>query len=343
MPADLTSSRRPVLVSAVITTYDRPQFVMRAIRSVSAQTYRPLETIIVEDGSDSGVKALLEEERLHDVQYVCHDKNRGLAAARNTGLRLAQGEYVAYLDDDDEWKPERIEKQMKLLQQLTREEKARVGVVYCGVEIRVAGRSKVTIGPPKNIGNLRSAIIREGASTRPSTCLFPKRALETVGGYDEALRSSIDHDIWMALATKGYYAYAVNEPLVVTYSHNNRRAMTNTTAARVKGVTQYVEKWMPVYQEWFGKAAGTTQAQRYFARVIARLSAEKLLTGDFLEFGQAVRAIFGYSNQTAYNICVVSKTLLMSTTQRFLPHRFKNLLKLLLSFAFPNQGNAVGI
>lgn len=315
------------LVSTVVTTYNRPQLVQRAICSVTRQTYEPLEIIVVEDGSDSGVKSWLEGKNLRKVRYVQHEENKGLAAARNTGLKLAQGEYIAYLDDDDEWKPTRIEKQIKLLQQLTREEKAQVGVVYCGVEILIAGRSKVAIGPPKNLGNLRSAIIRDGPSTRPSTCLFPKQVLESVGGYDEALTSSIDHDIWMALATKGYYAYAVNEALVVTYGRNNRQTMMNTTASRVHGVTQYVEKWKPVYCEWFGEASGTAYAQRYFVRVIARLSAEKLLTGNFLEFGQGIRAIFDYSSQTAYNISVVSKAFLMSAAQVYLPDRFKKFVK----------------
>jgi len=133
----------------------------------------------------------------------------------------------------------------------------------------------------------------------------------------------------MALANAGYYAYAVNEALVISYSRNNRRTMMNTTASRVRGVSTYVKKWKPVYQEWFGEAAGTIYAQRYFARVISKLAAERLLTGHFSETRQAIRAIFHYSNEIGYNISVVSKILLMSAAQRFLPLPIKKLLKLL--------------
>lgn len=296
-----------MLVTAVITTYNRPQLGRRAIGSVLAQTYQPLEIVVVEDGSNTGLEAWLRAEALKQVRYIRHSENRGLPAGRNTGLRLARGDYIAYLDDDDEWKPERIEKQMQLLARLSLEEEGRLGVIHCGHEIHFTYDSRIVIDHPRNQGKLREAIICQGAKTVPSSCLFSKAALQEVGGFDERLVSSIDHDIWMALAASGYESRILDEPLVVSYVSRDDRRMTTDFSCRIRGVRQFVEKWQPIYQEWFGAADGTAYAQRYFVRVIAPLAAARLAAGDLPQAWKAVRAIFNYSCQTGYNSAILAR------------------------------------
>lgn len=314
-----------MLVTAVITTFNRPQLVQRAILSVLAQTHGPLQVIVVEDGSDADLEGWITAEDLHRVQYVRHQQNRGLAAARNTGLGLADGDYVAFLDDDDEWKPQRIERQVALLEDLTLTQRDLTGVVYCGVEIRDQSGATLRIGHPRNKGNLREAIIREGASTWPSTSLFSKAALKKVGGFDAKLRSSVDHDIWMSLAAHGFHAEAVDESLVVTYRLSFGR-MTTDTSSRIRGVRMYVEKWQPTYADWFGQSAGEVYAHRYFARVVGELAASKFVTGKLQEGWQAVRAVFEYSGETRYNIYVLMKYIVWLAAQRILPRRAIDLL-----------------
>ena len=317
-------------MTAIITTYSRPQLVQRAILSVLAQTYQPSEVIVVEDGSRSSTEDWLREPGMAHIRYIRHERNKGLAAARNTGLRLAGGEYVAYLDDDDEWKPERIERQIQYLEQLTPEERHQLGVIYCGQEVHFAGRSRIAVAHPKNEGNLRKAIIRQGAVTLGSTCLFSKRALLEVGGFDEALASSIDDDIWMALAVNGYDAHVVDEPLVISHEHHFRCRMTSDVASRVQGVQQYVEKWTPTYRAWFGERAGTRYGQRYFARVIATLAAKKLVGGSFSQAWQATQAIFANSRQVVYNLCALSRSVAVFAGHRFLPDRAIDWIKAMI-------------
>ena len=114
--SDVESDIASSLVTVVVTTYDRPTLVKRALQSVFAQTYSSLEIIVVEDGSSTDTESWLRAQD-STVKYICHQMNKGLAAARNTGLKHASGEYIAYLDDDDEWKPNRIEKQIELYSQ----------------------------------------------------------------------------------------------------------------------------------------------------------------------------------------------------------------------------------
>ena len=281
-----------MLVTAIVTTYNRPQLFRRAIRSVLAQTYEPLQIVVVEDGSDSGAETWLKGEGLDRVTYARHPYNRGLAATRNTGLRLAAGDYVAYLDDDDEWKPPRIDQQVQLLKSLSNAERERVGVVYCGVEVHSPNhRLAPSVMRPGNRGNLKEAIVRQGPTTLSSTCLFSKAALGQVGGFDETLVSSIDHDIWMALASHGYEAHAIDEPLVIVYGNGADR-MTVNTAPRIQGVGVFIQKWTPTYIDWFGETEGRAFARRYFRRVVGRLAAENLVNARFVEAWQAIGALY---------------------------------------------------
>lgn len=286
------------LVTAVVTTYDRPESAKRAITSVVEQTYAPLECIVVEDGTDTGVHRWIREAGHDEVRYVRHAENQGLAGSRNTALALAGGDYVAFLDDDDVWKPDRIERQMTLLKSLSAPERRKVAVVYCGVESR-HGEKVQSILHPENDGDLANSIRERGASTVQSACLFRKTALLDVGGYDESLPSSIDHDIWMALATGGYEVRALDEPLVVSDTEFAASMMTDTNN-RIDGVSMYVDKWLPTYREWFGPTRGDRYAQRYFARAVARLAATKFVTGQFGQAARALRAILEEANCREY-------------------------------------------
>ncbi|WP_440989457.1 glycosyltransferase family 2 protein [Haloarchaeobius baliensis] len=314
---DAESTDESPLVTAVVTTYDRFEEATRAIESVLSQTYEPVEFLVVEDGTESGVEGWLAENGYDSVRYVRHATNQGLSGARNTAIALAEGEYVAFLDDDDSWKPERLERGVAALQSLPADERGRVGVVYCAVEAREDGRV-ASIVPPENQGNLRAAIVRDGPSTLESSCLFSKRALVDVGGYDEELVSSVDHDIWLSLAVGGYHAETVPEPLVVSYDAFADSMMTNTDD-RIRGVGQFVEKWRPTYVDWFGPEEGERRLQRYFARVIARLAATKLVSGNLGEARRAVGAVFDRSDQTFYNVSVLATLVAESAVKRFAP------------------------
>lgn len=305
------------LVTAIVTTYNRPELCKRAVKSVLAQTYEPLETIIVEDGTDSGIKEWLNVES-PNIKYIRHEENRGLAAARNTGLEHAKGQFVAYLDDDDAWKPERIERQIVEFTSMSPEQRTKVGVVYCGTEKRTQEGEIIGINHPKNSGNLREAIQETGASTLSSTFLFTRDALLDVGGFDENLPSSIDHDIWMALAVEGYHAIAIDLPLVITYESDHQDMMTNTYP-RIEGVKQYVEKWIPTYEEWYGVEAGNRHGEQYFARVIARLVESNVRDGEFKEAWDAIRAIFKFSGQYRHNTTYVGHAVIKAVVLETFP------------------------
>lgn len=117
-------------VSVIIPTYNRAHLVGRAIQSVLNQTYKDFELIIVDDGSTDNTEDIIKKYQKKDerIKYIRRKKNKGGSVARNTGINAAIGEYIAFLDSDDEWLTEKLERQMKVFKSTSSE----VGVVYSG-------------------------------------------------------------------------------------------------------------------------------------------------------------------------------------------------------------------
>lgn len=306
-------------VTAVITTYRRFDDAKRAIQSVVAQTYQPLEIIVVEDGVDSGIEAWLKTQGLTQVRYIRHPQNRGLAAARNTGWRQASGEYVAYLDDDDVWKPERISRQIDLVQRFSAEEREKTAVVTCATEMHFPRTGRVSLRMPQDRGSLEQAMISGIGSTPSSSFLFLRAALEKVGGFDENLVSSIDHDIWMSLGVAGFHADFVPEPLVIHFDRFRRHSAMSATEKRIMGVRQYVEKWLPTYRKWFGSPGDQDHARWYFGAAVGLLGGAKLAEGRFAESAQALRAMIRFRVGILRSLAIILRCATLTLLRQYVP------------------------
>ena len=238
-------------VSAVITTHNRQHLVGRAIRSVLNQTYKDLEIIVVDDCSSDKTQEVVSGVKDSRVQYIRLERNSGGVAARNTGTKMASGKYVAFLDDDDEWQPEKLEKQVKLAESRSED----YAVINCGATIMNEHGEILATHMPRLRGQIRSEILEKGLATIPSSHLFRKEALEIMGGYDESLPTHNEHDIWMEMGRRGYRCDYVDEPLVIAHQHSGYQ-MTKDMALRVRGTDLYLQKWQPVIEEWLGKKRG---------------------------------------------------------------------------------------
>src|SRR5437868_1326235 len=106
-------TRQPGVVSVVIPAYNAAQWIEETIATVLAQTYRPLDVIVVDDGSMDETRSAVKKFD-DQIRYI-HQPNSGVGAARNTGIRSARGEYVAFLDADDLWDAHKVEEQIALL------------------------------------------------------------------------------------------------------------------------------------------------------------------------------------------------------------------------------------
>ena len=118
------------LVSVIIPTRNRVEMLCRAVNSVLSQTFDNLECIVVDDESHDNTEKVINSFEDDRLKYFRHEKNKGASAARNTGIRQSQGEFIAFLDDDDEWLDEKLEKQVNLLENLP----SKYGMVYCWMD-----------------------------------------------------------------------------------------------------------------------------------------------------------------------------------------------------------------
>jgi glycosyltransferase involved in cell wall biosynthesis len=322
------------LVAAVVTTFDRFELAKRAISSVFEQSYPFLEIIVVEDGSDSGIQQWLNTSKWNrEYRYIKHDTNRRLAAARNTALFASKGKYIAYLDDDDIWKPDKITRQVEAILNLSEVEREECAVVSCQMETVYSEGSYVSVGEAGNEGNLRQSIKSNGLHAPSSTFMFSSSALKRVGGFDETLPSSIDHDVWMALAASGYSAIAVHVPLVREFGERRSRAsMMYDTENRIRGVKMFVDKWEPVYKEWFGQHRGAQYKQEYFVRVIVFLAVGKMFSGNFKDAVFAIRSIFNETGRRLFCIKVLAYQLGIFSLKSIIPYSAKAELKKLIKW-----------
>ena len=145
-----------MVFSVIVPVYKVEKYLPNAIESVLNQTYTDIECIVVDDNSDDGTDAICKEYPIHYI-YISPSESRGGNYARNKGIRLAKGEYIAFLDDDDYWLPTKIEKQVKLI-----EEKG-CDLVHCGRRLEFLKKDEVLyqdIYPLlSHSGNLRRRIL----------------------------------------------------------------------------------------------------------------------------------------------------------------------------------------
>jgi glycosyltransferase involved in cell wall biosynthesis len=185
-------------VSAIIPAFDRADTIERAIRSVDAQTFKHIEVIVIDDGSSDGTGRAARNSGCKNLRVLRHERNLGAAAARNTGIKAAAGRFLAFLDSDDFWHPDKLARQIMAL------EHAAPNIKACasGYRLFKDGRS-TSICPDIPLGQFRDQILF-GCSISPGTTLVVDRAaFEVVGPFDESMRRLEDWD-WLLRYTQHY-------------------------------------------------------------------------------------------------------------------------------------------
>jgi len=196
-------------VSVIIPTHDRAAVLGRAIESVLAQTLPPREIIVVDDGSTDGTEALL---RSSFPQVRClRQENRGVSAARNTGIATVTGEWLAFLDSDDEWLPGKLAAQREALA-------AHPDCRLCHAEeiwIRNGKRVNAMRKHEKSGGNIYRRCLPLCVIS-PSAAVIHRDLFRDYGGFDETLPACEDYDLWLRICAREPVAF-VKQPQIVKY------------------------------------------------------------------------------------------------------------------------------
>ena len=195
------------LVSVIIPTYNRADLVRQAVASVEAQTFRDFEIVAVDDGGTDGTYEVLASRR--ELRVLRHPHRRGVSAARNTGIAAARGEWLAFLDSDDLWLPEKLARQILLLE-------GPPELRLCQTDETWVRRG-VRVNKPAAFGKVAGRIFLPSLARcmiSPSAVMLHRRLFDDHGGFDATLPAAEDYDLWLRLTWR-YEVGLVDEPLVI--------------------------------------------------------------------------------------------------------------------------------
>lgn len=223
------------LISVVIPVYNREDTLVKAISSVVNQTYNKIEIIVIDDASEYDIGNIVQ--RNFDDQRVKVFKNNhqvGGAESRNIGVKKSKGSFIAFLDSDDFWKSEKIEKQIDFFKN-----DEELGLVYCDV---------LKEGNLTSTRSLKKGLVWDDLIagwmefSNTSTLIVKRKVFDQVGGFDSTLKSCQDHDLWMKIAKRGVKVDYVNEVLSFTTNRDNNRISLDYEN-RMHGIKRFLEKW----------------------------------------------------------------------------------------------------
>ncbi len=229
-------SRTPATVTAVIPAYNIAEYVGRAIESVLAQTRKADEIIVVDDGSTDGSADAIRKY-LPQVKYI-HQENRGLAGARNTGIRNSTCDFVAFLDGDDEWLPECLELQMGLLERnpqlvwATTNYRTYLNAENRGAPLVVPDKARKALGRKEYFDDFFDAYVK-GFRGNGDTMIVRRDILLEAGLFREHLRSAEDIDMWLRLAMKWPEVGYVCQPVAI-YHLGRAGSLMNAMKVRTR-------------------------------------------------------------------------------------------------------------
>lgn len=206
------SDKSNPLVSVVLPTYNRAHLLGKAIQSILSQTYQNFEIIVVDDCSHDNTEEVVRGFADERIRFFNHEKNQGAIAARNTGIKASKGGYIAFQDSDNEWLPEKLEKQIKAFESGS----PKLGVAYTSVWLIDNGiRTRLpSLSLTKTDGEIHDLLL-EGNFIDTSTALVKRDCFEKVGLFEKLPRLQ-EWGLWLRISK--YYTFKhINEPLLCSY------------------------------------------------------------------------------------------------------------------------------
>ena len=238
------------MVSVIIPTHNRADFLKSSIASVLSQTYGDFEIIVVDDNSSDHTHEVIKGIKDNRIKYIRHRENRGPSAARNTAIASATGEYIAFLDDDDEWIPEKLQKQVGLLDK----SKSNICAIYSNRMV-VDKLSNQIISKSPQAKKLKGNLLYQlsvGSPIHTSTVIIKKKCIEKIGLFDESMSYMEDRDFWIRLSLNWDFEY-IDTPLTIAYVHKQghlSESLEGQTGGREKLLERYNDLFSTDRKTW---------------------------------------------------------------------------------------------
>ncbi|MBO9998473.1 MAG: glycosyltransferase family 2 protein [Cyanobacteria bacterium SID2] len=224
-------------VSIIIPSYNRATLISRAIQSVLDQTFTDWELIVIDDASQDNTEEVVRGFGDPRIHYIRHERNAGECGTRNTGLAAAKGHSIAFLDSDDWWLPEKLEKQVRRFEELP----PQVGAIYTWLSaVNPQGQVK-NLRQPTLQGSIYGDLLYANFVGTPSTVIVRRECLDKGARFDTSLRCCGDWDMWLQIA-RDYDFEVIREPLVQYLDHDDDKRGSTNSHAVVEGYLRFTNK-----------------------------------------------------------------------------------------------------
>ena len=280
------------LVSVVVPTFNRGHLLPRCVESILAQSYQNLEVFVVDDGSTDDtsevVGGLAADAR---VRYLPLETNQGANAARNAGIRQSTGAFVAFLDSDDEWLPEKLATQVETFRSLPEQ----FGAVYCAYFVKHDHRRHALVPEVVQVdGNALPILLNGWCPATPSMFMLRREVFSAGIYFDEEMRTLQDLDFWIRLADHYQFKF-VPQRLVIKHNHLADQASMNLPK-RIAALATFERKMTPFID---GRSSAGT-ARRLAKSVLRQTSYEIALASAATGRGEQLRQALGVALRNGF-------------------------------------------
>lgn len=261
------------LISCIIPTYKRSGSLLRAVNSVLDQTYKNLEVLVVDDNEPDDQYSLVVQDELKTVddprlRYLQQEKHVNGAVARNYGAKHAKGAYIAFLDDDDEWLPQKLEEQVHLLETLDDS----FGAVSCLTTI-YKNNQKVRTTPPYAEDELHKKVLEHSVSVFTGTVLFDKKKIDQTGYFNTSLQRHQDLQLFTDFLAQ-YMMKPMNIPLMISHVDDANNRPNTEKLIQVK--KRFFEEMTDQLNKYSSKEQKNIKASHYFEVIFSALKERKV-------------------------------------------------------------------
>ena len=224
-----------IKVSIIIPTYNRGWTIKEAVDSVLAQDFIDFELIVVDDGSTDNTSEILHSYR-EDIT-VLRQNNKGVSAARNRGLSEASGRFIAFLDSDDLWLPQKLSRQVDFFN-------SNPDALICQTE-EIWIRNNVRVNPKKRHKKPSGMIFEPSLAlclVSPSAVMIRRSLFEKIGGFDETLPACEDYDLWLRISCR-HPVFLIDTPLIIKRGGHSDQlsASSGLDKFRIKAIKKIIE------------------------------------------------------------------------------------------------------
>jgi glycosyltransferase involved in cell wall biosynthesis len=232
-------------ISVIIPSYNRAHCIAACISSVLTQTMQDLEVIVVDDNSTDNTKEVIKKITDPRVKYFCHEKNQGGAVARNTGIKNSSGEFIAFLDSDDLWLPEKLEKQIQLLESKGDD----FGLCYTWFILQDPDGNEIMRLEYKVTGKSNPDLLVKNCVGTFSSVIFRKTVLDKINGLDEKMRSCQDWDLFIRANQVTDICYVPEYLVIYLQDKKDKFRISSNPSAVIDGHKRMLIKNKPLYDK----------------------------------------------------------------------------------------------